>query len=285
MITLPCGHTVADAEQVHYCDYLHLGALLALQPGADEVRHPDEHLFVVTHQVFELWFSQLRFDLPRVIEALEQDDPALATWLIQRCGRIVALFGPSMRLLETMTPSDFFAFRAHLAPASGTESSQWHEIELLAGLREPSFRRLLDSAPTSDASTGGAPARLWTERLERLWEAPSVASALDALLARRGVTPEEIYRVAPEANPNGDLVLLAEAMLDFDENFRLWRFAHARTAARTIGPGTPGTGHTTGVRYLDHAAVNRASFFPRLWEARSKLWERVDAAGPRQDSQ
>ncbi len=272
MVKLPCGHIVADPEQVHYCDYLHLGELLALQPSREAVRHPDEHLFVVTHQAFELWFSQLRFDMPRIIEAIQRDDASLATWLVQRCVAVVKLFAPMMQLLDTMTPTDFYAFRAHLAPASGTESSQWHEVELLAGLRDERFRQMLDHEPSSEAH--GAPARLWTERLNELWESPSIASALGDLLARRGIAPADLYQVAPQRNPHGDLMLLAEALLDFDEGFRVWRFVHARIAQRTIGRNTEGTGHTTGVRYLDYVATHRADFFPDLWAARSTLWER-----------
>lgn len=101
---LSCGHVVADPHQTHYCDYLRLGEFLSLQPGRDEVRHPDEHLFVVTHQSFELWFSQLRFDMRRTIEALQADDVPLATWLVQRCAAVVKLLSPMMRMLETIFP-------------------------------------------------------------------------------------------------------------------------------------------------------------------------------------
>ncbi len=272
MEKLRCGHVVVDREQTHYCDYLRLGELLRLQPGREELRHPDEHLFIVTHQAFELWFTQLRFDMQRIIEALERDDVSLATWLAQRCTHILKFFSPMMRVLETMTPSDFFAFRAHLAPASGTESAQWHEVELLAGLRDEGFRRMLESEPSGDPH--GTPTKLWTERLADLWERPSIASALHELLERRGIEAADIYQVSPADNPHGDLVLLAEALLSFDEEFRIWRFVHARTAQRTIGPDTEGTGHTTGVKYLDYVATHRPDFFPELWDARGDLWER-----------
>jgi tryptophan 2,3-dioxygenase len=274
MKRLPCGHVVNDPDQTHYCDYLRLGELTSLQPGPEELRHPDEHLFVVTHQSFELWFTQLRFDLRRVISALREDDVALATWLARRCGRVLKMFSPMMRVLETMAPSDFFAFREQLAPASGTESSQWHEVEILAGLRDESFRAALETDPSEE----GTPSKLWTERLAALWEEPSVASELRALFQRRGVEPADVYTVAPEKNPHGDLMLLAEALLEFDEEFRIWRFVHARTAQRAIGPNTEGTGHTSGVSYLDYVATHRPDFFPELWRAREVLWERRDGA-------
>lgn len=271
--TLPCGHRVNNPAQTHYCSYLRLDELLRLQPTVEQVRHPDEHLFVVTHQTFELWFTQLRWDLERIIAALQRNDVGRATWLAHRCTAIVRMFSPMMRTLESMTPSDFFAFRAHLSPASGTESGQWHEIELLAGAREDAFRRYLESELSEDRTTGPQ-AYLWTDRLSALWKQPSVASVCEDLLARRGVAPADIYQVAPADNLHADLVLLAEALLDFDEEVKIWRFVHARTAERTVGPDTEGTGHTSGVRYLDHMALHRAPFFPFLWHARADLWER-----------
>ena len=279
MYILACGHAVRDPAQTHYCSYLRLDELLRLQPEAEQLRHPDEHLFVVTHQAFEVWFTQLRFDLRRIVDALQRDDVGLATWLTHRCTGIVRLFSPMMRVLESMTPSDFYAFRAHLVPASGSESWQWHEVELLAGAREEAFRRYLE-AEVAPEPEGSPQARLWTERLDRLWEEPSVASACRELLERRGVEPADVYQVAPANNPHADLVLLTEALLDFDEEVRIWRFVHARTAERTIGPESEGTGHTSGVRYLERMATHRASFFPFLWKARGDLWERQTGSAP-----
>jgi tryptophan 2,3-dioxygenase len=272
-VTLACGHRVADGAQTHYCNYLRLAELLALQPGPGEARHPDEHLFVVTHQSFELWFAQLRSDLPRVIAALEADDPGTATWLMQRCTQVVRMFSPMMRVLETMQLGGFYAFRHHLVPASGGESGQWHEVEILSGAREPEFRRYLQAEP-GDAA-GGAVVGLWSEGLERLWQAASVASAAAALFQRRGMDPAQAYAATHAGSEGWDLVLLAEALLEYDEEVRIWRFVHARTAERTIGPDAEGTGHTTGVRFLERMATVRASFFPFLWAARGELWQRT----------
>jgi len=274
--TLACGHRVRDPGQTHYCSYLKLDGLLALQPGPDRARHPDEHLFVVTHQSFELWFAQLRTDLPRVIAALEGDDAGLATWLMQRCTAVVRMFSPMMRVLETMTLGGFYAFRHHLVPASGGESGQWHEIELLSGAREPELRRYLEGEPRADDPTGPVTG-LWTPRLAELWDAPSVASAAEALFVRRGVSPADAYAASHRGGEHWDLALLAEALLEYDEEVRIWRFVHARTAERTIGPDTEGTAHTSGVRFLDRMATSRASFFPFLCAARGQLWERTQA--------
>jgi len=230
----------------------------------------------VTHQAFELWFTQLRTDLPRVIAALDAGDAGLATWLVQRSTAVVRLFSPMMRVLETMTLGGFYAFRHHLVPASGGESGQWHEIELLSGAREPELRRHLEREPDPE-DPGSAVVGMWTPRLAELWDQPSVATAAEALFARRGVGAADAYEASHRAGEHWDLALLAEALLDYDEEVRNWRFVHARTAERTIGPDTEGTAHTSGVRYLERMATLRASFFPFLWSARGELWERAEA--------
>lgn len=265
-----------DPGQTHYCSYLRLDELTALQPAPDQLRHPEEHLFVVTHQSFELWFTQLRTDLPRVIEALDRDDAGLATQLMKRCTDVVRMFSPMMRVLETMTLGGFYAFRHHLVPASGGESGQWHEIELLSGAREPELRKYLERDPDPDVPSSPL-VGMWTPRLGELWDAPSVASAAEALFARRGVSAAEAYAASHRGGEHWDLALLAEALLDYDEEVRVWRFVHARTAERTIGPDTEGTAHTSGVRYLERMATHRVSFFPFLWQARGELWERTEA--------
>ena len=276
MHTLACGHRVRDPGQTHYCSYLRLDRLLTLQPGPDEARHPDEHLFVVAHQSFELWFTQLRTDLPRVIEALDADNPGLATQLMRRCTDVVRMFTPMMRVLETMTLGGFYAFRHHLVPASGGESGQWHEIELMSGAREPELRKYLERDP--DPNDPASPVvGMWSDRLSELWDQPSVATAAEALFARRGVGAADVYEASHRGGEHWDLALLAEALLDYDEEVRNWRFIHARTAERTIGPDIEGTAHTSGVRYLERMATYRASFFPFLWKARAELWDRTQA--------
>lgn len=273
--TLPCGHRLADPGQTHYCSYLNLNELLSLQPGPGQARHPDEHLFVVTHQAFELWFSQLLADLPRVIQSLENDDAGMATWLMGRCTAVVRMFSPMMRVLETMSLSGFFSFRQYLVPASGHESGQWHQVEILSGAREPEFLRHLKAEPR-EGDPAGPQVGLWTPRLAELWEQPSVSSAARALFDRRGVSPADAYAASHAGAEHWDLVLLAEALLEFDEEVRIWRFIHARTAERTVGPDAEGTGGTFGaVRFLERMATMRASFFPFLWTARGEMWDRT----------
>jgi tryptophan 2,3-dioxygenase len=265
---LACGHRVAQQEQAHYCDYLHLDDLLALQPAAEQLGHPDEHLFITVHQSTEIWFKQILFELPRCIDALDADNVGLAIWLLRRINRIVALLLPTLHLLDTMAASDFFAFRAGLAPASGAESQQFHEIVLLIGQRDPAYRQRLEH-PAGDHH---ATSQLWTKRLDTAWNSRSLKAALHDLFERREITPDRLYVVAPQPNPSFELFLLVEELLDLDQAMMLWRSTHVRIAERAIGPVLPGTGSSSGVSHLEATASSR-QLFPELWQLRTQLWE------------
>lgn len=264
---LACGHQVAHQDQPHYCDYLRLNELLNLQPAAEQLRHPDEHLFVTVHQSSEIWFKQILFELPRCIDALDTDNVGLAIWLVRRINRIAALLPPMLQLLDTMAPSDFFTFRSSLSPASGAESQQFREIELVVGVRDDAYRERLAVACENEAATG-----LWTERLNTLWNSRSLRTALHDFFERRDLTPDRIYVVAPQPNPNAEIFLLVEELLDFDEAMMRWRSMHVRIAERAIGPMLAGTGRSAGVSYLEAGSTTRR-FFPELWQLRTRLWE------------
>lgn len=273
MVTLSCGHEVLDPADTHYCRYLGLETLTGLQPEGDELRHPDELLFVITHQSFELWFKEILFELERVIERMRAGDAWGATALVRRVAAIVHWFPQQHAILETMLPPHFFQFRGQLAPASGLESQQFREIEILSGLRDPEYRRFLEQPIGPEESQPRV--SVWTERLARRWEGPSVREELLRLLERRGVDLVELQRSVDRPGADRDLLELEEALIDYDQAFATWRFAHARLAERFLGRDVEGTGYTTGVRYLDAVARTRMHFFPELWQARSALWRRV----------
>jgi tryptophan 2,3-dioxygenase len=271
MPMLPCGHEVTDAGQTHYCSYLSVPELLALQPATDTLKHHDELLFIITHQAFELWFRLILHELRKIAELLEQDNPGYATWLMRRVNQIMRLLIEQIHMTETMAPQDFFAFRQALSPASGTESLQYREIEIRSGLRDiQKYRSALETPPDPPGSEGPQ-VRMMTERLAAAWEEPSLRDALLALLERRGVMPAEIYTPL-DRSQHHDLFLLAETFLEYDELFGLWRAHHRMMVERALSSATKGTGHTTGVRYLDRT-LTHPHFFPELWEARATLWE------------
>src|SRR5215831_20666086 len=123
-----------------YGGYLHLDELLAQQvPQADPPAH-DELLFITVHQVYELWFQQLLYELETVRDATMADE---TTWrarhLLRRVHAIERLLISQVDILETMTPQDFLEFRANLAPASGFQSVQFRELEFLSGVKDRGF--------------------------------------------------------------------------------------------------------------------------------------------------
>jgi tryptophan 2,3-dioxygenase len=278
MPTLPCGHDVSDADQVHYCSYLRVPELLALQPEPGALKHHDELLFIITHQAFELWFRLILHELEAATALLGQDNPGYATWLMQRVNQIMRLLVDQIHMTETMAPQDFFAFRQSLSPASGTESLQYREIEIRSGLRDVQKYRAALEVPPDPPGGVGPQVRIMTERLAAAWEQPSLRDALLGLLERRGVTLAEIYAPLDRARHH-DLFLLAETLLEYDELFGLWRIHHRMMVERALSAQTKGTGHTTGVRYLDRT-MTYPHFFPELWEVRAALWEQrgADAA-------
>ncbi|HEY8736866.1 MAG TPA: tryptophan 2,3-dioxygenase family protein [Candidatus Dormibacteraeota bacterium] len=245
------GYQDESGRRLHYGSYLHIPELLNLQAGLTEAH--DELLFIIAHQAYELWFKELIHELVAVRAAIDRDDLHGARYYLRRVSVIEALLVEQVGVLETMAPRDFLAFRSELAPASGFQSTQFREIEFLSGLKDPGYLKTLQSLPDDQA------------RLQRRLDEPSVRDAYAALLQRRSTTVLEVYR-RPEEHV--ELFDLSEALLDHDEGFSLWRSRHIHMVERQIGD-KPGTGGSTGVRYLQTTLTKR--FFPELWQVRSQL--------------
>src|SRR5438105_15215534 len=245
------GFQDASGRRLSYGSYLHIPELLALQGGLTEAH--DELLFIVVHQVYELWFKVLIDELESVRTAIETEALRAARHSLARVKVIERLLVEQVAVLETMAPQDFLTFRSELAPASGFQSVQFREIEFLSGLKDAGYIKTLDKDGDARA------------RLQRRLDEPSLHDAFSALMERRGVTAGDLYR---QGDRHADLLELAEALLDHDEGFRLWRLRHIEMVERQIGD-KPGTGGSTGVRYLQSTLGKR--FFPELWEVRSQL--------------
>jgi tryptophan 2,3-dioxygenase len=245
------GFQDASGRRLNYDSYLHIPELLQLQGGLTEAH--DELLFIVVHQVYELWFKVLIHELEAVRSAIESENLRAARHYLARVKVIEALLVEQVEVLETMAPQDFLTFRSELAPASGFQSAQFREIEFLSGLKDAGYIKALEGE--TDART----------RLQRRLDEPSLLDVFSALLNRRGVTVSDLYR---QGGRDPELLELAEALLDHDEGFRIWRLRHVQMVERQIGD-KPGTGGSTGVRYLQTTLNKR--FFPELWEVRSQL--------------
>lgn len=131
-------------KQVQYGEYLRLDQLLHLQhPESALVGQPahDEMLFIIVHQAYELWFKQIVHELRSVIDVF--DDPlvedkkmGLVIHRLERIRTIQALLVQQIDVIETMTPLDFLEFRDLLVPASGFQSIQFKQIEILLGIKQ-----------------------------------------------------------------------------------------------------------------------------------------------------
>jgi tryptophan 2,3-dioxygenase len=241
-----------EGRELSYGSYLKISELLDLQHGLSEEH--DELLFIVAHQVYELWFKVVLDELEATRTRIDSDDIFFARHHLHRVHVVERLLIEQIEVLETMSPQDFLAFRSQLAPASGFQSVQFREIEFLSGLQDATYLERIEGSADE------------MSRLKRRLDEPSLADAFHALVKRRG-SPSlvEIFR---DRERYGDLFDLCEALLDHDEAFAHWRARHVLMVERQIG-SKPGTGGSSGAQYLRSTLGKR--FYPDLWEVRSQL--------------
>jgi tryptophan 2,3-dioxygenase len=269
---------MADApSDVSYSSYLKIPELLQLQKTLSRPESHDEMHFIVIHQVFELWFRLMLYEVRAIGGHLDAGRIAAASHLFKRLNAILAVFFPQIEVIETMTPGDFLKFRDLLKPASGFQSVQFRELEFLSGSRDERYLRMFEGDEDAQARLKSAMATppIW-ERFRNLLKSRGFDIATEAAELKSIVS---IYR--DEAH--SDLRALCEDMLQYDKLFSLWREHHVRMAERMIGM-KPGTGQkavaysfgekagpmgTMGVEYLQRTLTKR--FFPALWAARSEL--------------
>ena len=258
---------------VTYQSYLRLDALLSLQVPRSEGPEHDEMLFIVIHQVYELWFKELLHELDHVAVLFRTDKPHRAQHTLKRILTILKVLVAQLDILETMTPLEFLSFRARLEAASGFQSNQFRQIEFLLGAKnEAALARFPEGGPARQA-------------LEQRYQAPTVWDAFLHYLSREGypvpaalLARDYAQPVQPSAEIQEILVDLyrrdvksaeiCERLVDLDEGLAEWRYRHVRMVERTIG-SKPGTGGSRGADYLQ-STVGR-NLFPDLWEIRSRL--------------
>jgi tryptophan 2,3-dioxygenase len=241
-----------EGRRLSYGSYLRIPELLQLQEGLSEEH--DELLFIVAHQVYELWFKVVLDELEATRARIESDDIFFARHHLRRVHVIERLLVEQIEVLETMSPQDFLAFRSQLAPASGFQSVQFREIEFLSGLKDPKYLARIEGSPDE------------MSRLHRRLDERSVADAFHTLVERRG--SPALLTIFRDREHYGDLFDLCEALIDHDEAFAHWRARHVLMVERQIG-SKPGTGGSSGAQYLRSTLGKR--FYPELWEVRSQL--------------
>ena len=267
-----------------YNKYLRVPELIDLQTCLSSPAQHDELLFITVHQAYELWFKQILHEIDAAIALMKEDRTSESAQSLRRIVEIEKLLIAQIHILETMTPIRFLGFRDELNPASGFQSMQFREIEFSSGLKD---KAILREFAHDDFAR---------QRLESRMNAPSLSEAFFALLRRSGFdTPAtDAPRNAKERRSNYGKrqralveVLthheqfykeyqLAEALLEHDEYFSLWRSHHIKMVERMVGT-KPGTGGSEGVGYLQKTLSKK--FFPELWEARTYLSAKHDNKG------
>jgi tryptophan 2,3-dioxygenase len=262
------------SQSLSYSQYLNLDKLLDAQHPLSY--HHDEMLFIIIHQVSELWMKLCLHELAATIDCVRRDDLGPTFKMLARVSTIQQQLLQSWDVLATITPSDYSAFRNTLGRSSGFQSPQYRMLEFTIGNK---------NAETIEVFRGDTAAY---ESLERALHAPSLYDEVLRLLSRRGldVPAEAIDRdfarpyeaskqvaaawlsVYHNSEKEWDLYGLAERLVDLDYKFQLWRFAHVKTVERIIGHKR-GTGGTGGVSYLTKALELR--FFPELWSIRTSM--------------
>jgi tryptophan 2,3-dioxygenase len=256
-----------------YTNYLKLDRLLELQEPRSRPAEHDELLFIVIHQVYELWFKLLLHELDKIKRDFTANDlfGAIATW--KRARTVMKTLVGQLDILETMTPMSFAGFRSRLETASGFQSTQFRALEFVLGQKRADLLRGFESRPAEHAV------------LERRLKDRSLVDHFYDLLEQRGVgIPAELRArdaslpaIASAAVQEGllrlyreqpDVAILLELMTDFDEGLQEWRYRHVKVTERTIGT-TIGTGGSPGVEFLKTTLFKPV--FPDLWAIRHRF--------------
>jgi tryptophan 2,3-dioxygenase len=236
----------------------------------------DEMLFIIIHQASELWLKLCLHELRAARACIANDELRSAFKMLSRVAGIQKQLIHSWDVLGTMTPADYLSFRDLLGTSSGFQSQQYRLIEFLLGNKSVAHveRFRDDSEAYRSLEQGVLEPSLYDEALRALQR--HGLSIPNDRIERDFTQPYEASRevelawveVYRNTERHWELYELAEKLVDLEDRFQLWRFAHLRTVERIIGRKT-GTGGTPGVSYL--AKVIDQRFFPELFSVRTAL--------------
>lgn len=261
-------------NKMTYGDYLSLDTILNSQHRLSD--HHDEMLFIIIHQVSELWLKLTLHELQAAIQAIQEEKYQPAFKMLARVSNIQTQIIQSWDVLATMTPSEYLEFRDKLGQASGFQSYQYRLVEFTLGYKTPHILKIYEKDPQL------------LEELKKAYHSPGLYDVAIQALSKAGfdiddeilnrdvrLTYEpnesverawmEVYR---DVEQYWDLYQLAEKLVDLEDWMQQWRFRHMKTVERIIGHKT-GTGGSTGVGYLKKVLDHY--FFPELWNLRTKL--------------
>ena len=261
-------------QDISYGDYLGLGGLLNCQN--DRSGKHDEMLFIVIHQVSELWIKLCLHEARAAVALIARDELRPAFKMLTRIARVQEQLVSAWDVLVTMTPADYASFRGSLGQSSGFQSYQYRELEFMLGNKNAKLIEAHRSNPKH------------YQQLEAVLNSPSIYDAAIQLLAKRGFdipsshlnrdwsVPYESHAkveaawqtIYQDTEQYWDLYELAEKLVDMEFHFQKWRFSHMKTVKRIIG-FKQGTGGTGGVSFLVKALD--LQFFPELWSVRTAI--------------
>ncbi|WP_188455168.1 tryptophan 2,3-dioxygenase [Virgibacillus oceani] len=261
-------------EKMTYGDYLQLDTLLTSQKRLSD--HHDEMLFIIIHQVSELWLKLIIHETKAAVSAIKRDDLQASFKMLARLSKIQSQIIQAWDVLSTMTPAEYMEFRDKLGNASGFQSYQYRLVEFVLGYKTPFILKIYQKNPEVHAV------------LQEAYYAPGLYDVAIQALARKGfdINEDVLNRdfsktyemdtsveqawleVYQDVHTHWELYQLAEKLVDIEDWFQQWRFRHMKTVERIIGHKT-GTGGSSGVGYLKKVLDHY--FFPELWEIRTKL--------------
>ena len=268
-------HTNLSRDDDYTC-YLQLDKLLDAQLPLSNPVHHDEMLFIIQHQVAELWIKLLIHEVGGAIAHLRKDELRQAGKNLARVRHIQSQLYNQWKVLDTLTPSEYAEFRHVFGTASGLQSAQYCILEFILGNKSHSTMVVYEHLPE------------WHAKLVSAMAAPSLYEEFLMYLARRGmpVPKHVINRDFGENRDEDDEVVAVlrtiyenrsthwsryeacEALMDIGNNFQFWRFHHMKTVERIIGHKA-GSGGSSGVMFLKKALD--IEFFPELLRVRTEI--------------
>jgi tryptophan 2,3-dioxygenase len=263
-----------------YGRYLELDAVLDAQHPKSDPPHPDEMLFIIQHQVTELWLKLTLHELRRARGFLDADALHPALKCLARVKHVQRTLTEQWSVLATLTPTEYAQFRGALGSSSGFQSAQYRAVEFILGNKNAAMLPVFDSEPAAQRMLAKLVAEptLYDAFLRFLARAghPVPAEILDRDVTRPWVAQPELIplfrKIYERGQRPGDetwgVYEACEDLVDLEDNFQAWRFRHLRTVQRVIGFKS-GTGGSSGVAFLRRAMD--LSFFPELFAVRTEI--------------
>ena len=266
------------ADFITYWDYIHLDTLLSLQHP--KTSFPDESVFIMYHQITELFFKLSLHELKQITD----QDPVDATFMAQRIQRVNRYFSVLTTsfdiMVDGMEPKQFQQFRMSLLPASGFQSAQYRTIEIFATdfinlvakdhrekfLNKPDaaiaemFEHIYWNAGATELATGKK--TLTLKQFEEKYSKDLIALAE----GKRKNNLFALYKNLSKEEQNNSILKTAFKQLDINVNIN-WPLMHYKSAVRYLHKNPEdiaATGGTNWQKYLPPRFQKRV-FYPELW--------------------